>query len=422
VSNILFILSGSIACYKACDAISRLVQAGHAVRTVATEAALRFVGGATLEGLTRHPVATDLFASGAALEHIDLTRWADVAVICPATANTLNRLAAGLADDLAGALWLAYDRRKPFLVAPAMNPAMWSHPATTAATAQLRAWGVRFIEPDLGRTACGEVGEGRLADPAAIVAAIGDALHPRGGLRVLITSGGTAEPIDGVRVLSNVSTGATGATLADFLAGRGHAVTLLRATSAVAPSAPCAEETFFTFADLAAALDRQLGANAFDAVIHAAAVSDYHVAAIAADGQPVKPRAGKFSSTAAEASLTLRPNPKLLETLRSRSRTPRLVVVGFKLTQGASADDAAAAVQRLLTTSAADYVVHNDLTARRDARVFPAQIWERGGGIVARCADRATLAAELERILLARAAPSTPPARNAAAGSAPLPA
>ena len=117
-SNILFVLSGSIACYKACDAISRLVQRGHRVRPVATGAALRFVGATTLEGLTGEKVATDLFEPGAALDHIQLSRWADATIVCPATAHTLNRAAAGLGDDLAGALLLAHDWAKPLLIAP----------------------------------------------------------------------------------------------------------------------------------------------------------------------------------------------------------------------------------------------------------------------------------------------------------------
>lgn len=171
-SNILFILSGSIACYKACEAISQLVQRGHRVRTVVTQAALNFVGLATLEGLTREKVARDLFEEGAALDHIALARWADITVVCPATAHTLNRMAAGLGDDLAGALLLAHDWRKPLLVAPAMNPSMWSHPATTASVTRLRQWGVRFIDVAAGRTACGEMGEGRLAEPEEIVDAI----------------------------------------------------------------------------------------------------------------------------------------------------------------------------------------------------------------------------------------------------------
>src|SRR6185312_3050611 len=201
-SKILCVLTGSIAAYKACEAISQLAQRGHRVRAVATAGALRFVGESTLEGLTGERVRTDLFAPGGALEHIELARWADLVLVCPATAHTLNRLAAGLADDLAGAVFLAHDWSKPWLVAPAMNPAMWRHPATAAAAGRLRGWGVGFIPPEDGRTACGESGEGRLAAPERIVAAVESALAPaERRLHILVTSGGTAEPIDGVRVL-----------------------------------------------------------------------------------------------------------------------------------------------------------------------------------------------------------------------------
>src|SRR4051812_22524450 len=160
-SNILFVLSGSIAGFKACEVISQLVQRGHRVRTVATEAALRFIGSATLEGLTGEKVASDLFAAGAALGHIAPFPWGGVTVICPASASFLNRIAAGIGDDLASTLLLAHDWKKPLLIAPAMNPAMWSHPATVASVEKLQAWGARFISVGLGRTACGEIGEGR---------------------------------------------------------------------------------------------------------------------------------------------------------------------------------------------------------------------------------------------------------------------
>lgn len=178
-SNVLFILTGSIACYKACDAISRLVQRGHRVRTAATASALRFVGAATLEGLTREAVATDLFAAGAALDHITLARWADVTVVCPASADRLNRMAAGLGDDVVGALLLAHDWNRPLLLAPAMNPTMWRHPATVSSVKTLGSWGARFIDVGVGRTACGEAGEGRLAEPDEIVAAVEATLAAR---------------------------------------------------------------------------------------------------------------------------------------------------------------------------------------------------------------------------------------------------
>lgn len=170
-ANVLFLLSGSIACYKACTVISRLAQNGVTVQTVATPAALRFVGTATLEGLSGRPVFTDVLEPGRALDHIDLARAADLALVCPATANTINRLAAGLADDPVGTLFLAWElKQKPWLIAPAMNAMMWQHPATTASLEKLRSWGVRVLDPVDGPHACGEGGPGRLADPERIAA------------------------------------------------------------------------------------------------------------------------------------------------------------------------------------------------------------------------------------------------------------
>jgi phosphopantothenoylcysteine decarboxylase/phosphopantothenate--cysteine ligase len=406
MSNVLFILTGSIACYKACDAISQLVQAGHSVRTVATPAALNFVGAATLEGLTREKVGTDLFAAGEALDHITWSRWADLVIVCPATADMLNRMAAGLADNLAGALLLAHEWKKPLLVAPAMNPAMWSHRATAAAVAQLKTWGVRFVQPSAGRTACGEVGEGRLAEPDAIVAAIEQALRsPVCCLRVLITSGGTSEPIDGVRVLTNTSSGATGALLADHFARAGHDVLLVRATSAARASAVAAEETFTTFAELEAVLKRRLSAQTFDAVIHAAAVSDFSVASVDVNGTAWAPGTGKMPS-GADPVIRLRRNPKLLDTLRGESRNRALRVVAFKLTRDAAPDDVRVAVGAIFAGGAADLVVHNDLSQRGEGASFPADVWQRDG-MVEHCADRAALATALERLLSAPSASAT---------------
>jgi phosphopantothenoylcysteine decarboxylase len=168
--NILFLLSGSISCFKACAVISRLAQAGVTVQTVATPAALRFVGTATLEGLSGRPVFTDVFEAGRALDHIELARAADMALVCPATANTINRLAAGLADDPIGALFLAWEmKHKPWWIAPAMNGRMWEHPATSASLDRLRKWGVRVLDPVDGAHACGESGPGRLLEPEQIV-------------------------------------------------------------------------------------------------------------------------------------------------------------------------------------------------------------------------------------------------------------
>lgn len=178
--RLLFLLSGSIACYKACFAISRLAQAGIEIRTAATPAALKFVGPATLEGLTGQPVFSDIWTEGRAMDHIELARWADLALVCPATANTLNRLAAGLADDPVGALFLAWEHsKKPWWVAPAMNHAMLAHPVTQASLAKLAGFGVRVIDPGQGQLACGEEGSGRLAEPEVIIRQVLAELGPK---------------------------------------------------------------------------------------------------------------------------------------------------------------------------------------------------------------------------------------------------
>jgi phosphopantothenoylcysteine decarboxylase/phosphopantothenate--cysteine ligase len=398
-SKILFVLTGSIAGFKACAVVSQLVQQGHHVKTVATASALKFVGAATLEGLTGEPVLSDLFATGAALEHINLTRWADLVIICPATANTLNRLAAGLADDLVGALFLARDPLKPWLVAPAMNPAMWAHPATGAAVEKLRAWGLRFLALGDGRTACGESGEGRLAEPLEIVVEVEAALaKPARRLRVLITSGGTSEPIDGVRVIGNSSSGRTGANMAEHFVRCGHEVVLVRAANSAAGPHLAREETFRTFAELEAILTRLLGREEFDAVIHAAAVGDFRVEAVRVNGV-IQPPGGKLDS-GTTLQLELHPTPKLLAQLRGWSRYPELTVVAFKLTNGASAAEAQAAVERLFAEAGPDYVVHNDLARRGvPADDFPATIHGGTPRNVVPCPSRATLVCELGKLL-----------------------
>ena len=407
-AKILFILTGSIAGYKACDAVSRLVQRGHRVRVVATESARRFIGVATLEGLTGEAVRTDLFAPGAALEHIELTRWADLVVVCPATAHTLNRLAAGLADDLTGALFLAHDRTKPWLMAPAMNPAMWSHPATVGAVAQLREWGVHFMAVGEGRTACGETGEGRMAEPEEVVATVEILLaRPPQRWRVLVTSGGTSEPIDAVRVLTNTSTGRTGAAIAAQFSRAGHDVVLLRARTAAAAGSSCREEMFSSFADLDAALLRLLGEEHFDVVIHAAAVGDFSLETVTVNGVVQPPGGAKLDSASAPV-LQLRRNPKLVESLWTRSCNPAMRVIAFKLTHGSTEREARAAVASLFHHSGADLVVYNDATDDAGLGNFPADIYQPDGSRAAHCARREELAPALEQLLATRSA--TPPA------------
>jgi phosphopantothenoylcysteine decarboxylase/phosphopantothenate--cysteine ligase len=409
--NVVVAVTGSVAAYKACAVVSDLVQRGHRVRVVATPAALRFVGAASFEGLTGEAVRSDLFAAGSALDHIELGRWADAVLVCPATAHTLNRLAAGLADDLLGALFLAHDRTKPFLLAPAMNPQMWSHPATVAARQTLAGWGVVILPVAAGRTACGELGDGRLLDPAEIVVRLEAALaRPRRRLRVLITSGGTAEPIDRVRVLSNTSTGATGALIADRFVRGGHEVVLLRARSAAAAPPACEHEAFGTFAELDEALGRRLGGSSFDLVVHAAAVGDFAVAEADASGvSGVSGVVGGKLEAGAPALLRLRPQPKLVDRLRARSLNPALRVVAFKLTAGADDAAAAAAIAALRQRARPDFIVHNDLGRGPEPGVIgPADIYDANGALAVRCAHRGELAAALVELATAGRDPAPP--------------
>lgn len=166
----LMMMSGSIACAKATGLISEWVKRGDEVRVLATQSALQFVGLATLEGLSQKEVMTDVFEAGKMMDHIHVSRWADDVVLCPATANTLNKLAVGIADDVLTTTWIAaYALAKPMTVVPAMNSMMWQYPATQSAIAQLQSWGVNIMSPVAGDLACGETGDGRMPEVADIL-------------------------------------------------------------------------------------------------------------------------------------------------------------------------------------------------------------------------------------------------------------
>ncbi|MBI4802545.1 MAG: flavoprotein [Elusimicrobia bacterium] len=166
--NILFQLTGSIACYKACNVVSRLAQEGFSVKTICSVNALKFIGKATLEGLTHNPVHVAAFEEKFALEHVEIVKWLDLAIICPATANIINKLAAGIGDDYISTTFLAFDFSKPYLIAPAMNKNMYSHPATVKAVKTLEGWGVKVLGTGVGYQACGDTGAGRLLEPEEI--------------------------------------------------------------------------------------------------------------------------------------------------------------------------------------------------------------------------------------------------------------
>lgn len=166
--KILFQLTGSIACFKACAVISRLVREGCEVKTACTPSALRFIAPATLEGLTGKPVYSDMFEPKQSIEHVALSKWLDLSIVCPATANILGKMASGIGDDCVSTLFLAHDFSKPCLVAPAMNRNMWKHPATKRSIGVLKEYGVQVLPVAHGRQACGDEGEGRLLEPDAI--------------------------------------------------------------------------------------------------------------------------------------------------------------------------------------------------------------------------------------------------------------
>ncbi|OUP39528.1 bifunctional phosphopantothenoylcysteine decarboxylase/phosphopantothenate--cysteine ligase CoaBC [Olsenella sp. An188] len=232
--HVLLAVCGGIAAYKACEVLRGLQKAGCEVRVTMTADAERFVGAVTFEALSGAPVADDLYDyPGSSIPHIELSEWADLAIVVPATANVMAKLACGIADDCLTSTLLACHGSCPVMVAPGMNTRMWANPATQANVSALRGRGVTVVGPGSGRLACGDVGEGKLAPVEDVVAAALDALGaaPRerdlAGLRLLVTAGPTHEAIDPVRYIANRSTGKMGFALAEAAAARGAEVTLV---------------------------------------------------------------------------------------------------------------------------------------------------------------------------------------------------
>lgn len=312
-------ISGGIAAYKSAYVIRGLVEAGHDVNVVPTRSALQFIGLPTLEALSRNPVTADVFDDVAEVRHVALGQQADVIVIAPATANTLAKLATGAADDLLGTTVLA--SRAPLVVAPAMHTEMWQHPATQANVATLRERGVTIVGPASGRLTGDDSGIGRMEEPAAIVAAALAAAAPSpgplSGVRIVISAGGTREPIDPVRFLGNRSSGAHGAALAAAAAGRGADVTLVGANLQVAPPAGVRVVPVSTAAELR---DAMLAEADADVVVMAAAVADYRVA-------DVSDAKLKKASLGDAPTLQLAENPDILAELAGLP--DRGIVVGF---------------------------------------------------------------------------------------------
>jgi phosphopantothenoylcysteine decarboxylase / phosphopantothenate---cysteine ligase len=339
-------VTGGVAAYKTCEIVRRLVEAGRDVRCALTPEATHFVGPQLLGALTRKPVLDDRPALDGSYPHLDAARAAAVVCIAPCTANTLAKLAAGLADNVV--TQSALSTPAPLLVAPAMNVRMWHHPATQANVALLRERGVAFVGPVTGALAEGEEGMGRMAEPPEIVAAIeallAPASGPLAGRRVLVTAGGTREPLDAVRFLGNRSSGRMGIALATEASARGAEVVTLLANADVRPGAGVVVEVETTEELRREALER---AGWADVVLMAAAVADY---------RPAQLQAGKRERGAAW-SLELEPTADVLAALAERRR-PGQVLVGFAAENGADVERAEAKRQR----KGVDLIVLNDVS------------------------------------------------------------
>ena len=339
MARVLLGVTGGIAAYKACELCRLFVKDGHDVVPLVTPGAERFVTAETFAALARRPAAEDVY--------LHLTR-ADLLVVAPCTANTLAKLAHGIADNVLTEAALAH--RGPVLVAPAMNPRMWAHAATRENVEKLRSRGVAFTGPDEGDTAEGELGVGRMSEPEDIFRAALELLRGKSALRgktILVSAGGTREPVDAVRFVGNRSSGRMGVALAAEARRRGADVTLLAANLAVpAPEGVEIVETP-TAADLEReALDRAAEA---DVIVMAAAVADY---------RPVAPLAAKRPKDAAAWSLELEPTTDVLATLGANRRAGQ-VIVGFAAETGEGGVDRARAK---LERKRADLVVCNDVS------------------------------------------------------------
>jgi len=319
--SILLIVTGGIAAYKSLEVIRRLRERGAEVRCVLTKAGAQFVTPLSLAALSGNKVYDDLFSLTDETEmgHIQLSRAADLLLLAPATADSLAKLAHGLADDLASTLLLATD--KAVLAAPAMNLRMWIHPATVANIASLAARGVRFVGPGEGEMACGEFGPGRMAEPAEIVDAVVQALSPAtalAGRKVLVTSGPTHEPIDPVRYIANRSSGRQGHAIAAALAARGAEVVLVTGPTQLADPAGVSVMHVETAEEMFAACQEALPV---EVAVCAAAVADWRVATSAP--QKLKKGAG------APPALEMVQNPDILQSLSQAGAARPTLVVGF---------------------------------------------------------------------------------------------
>lgn len=398
-------VAGGIAAYKACHVVRELRERGHAVRVVPTRAALEFVGAATWEALSGQPVATDVFTRVDEVEHVRIGQDADLVVIAPATADLLARVRAGIADDLLTATVLT--TTAPVVVAPAMHTEMWFNAATVDNVATLRARGVTVIEPASGRLTGADSGPGRLPEPGDIVAAAlavhaeharegGDASGALAGRAVLVSAGGTREPLDPVRFLGNRSSGKQGVALAAAAAQAGAQVRLVAAnvSADILAGLPAGVdvEHVETTAELEAAC--RAAQPTADVVIMCAAVSDYRPAEVAAHKMKKSGDAGM--------RLELVQNPDILRGLVD-SRTPGQLIVGFAAETGSPDAGIEELARAKLLRKGCDLLVLNDVSAGQafGTETNTVVLFRRDGDSVTEVARASGTKAEVSRDVIA---------------------
>jgi phosphopantothenoylcysteine decarboxylase/phosphopantothenate--cysteine ligase len=340
-------VTGGIAAYKAVEVCRRLVDAGVHVVPVLTDDAQRFVGAVTFSALASEPARTSLFDDADPIPHTRLGQTADLVVVAPATAKLVGRYAAGISDDLLTATLLA--TRAPVLVCPAMHTEMWEHPAVQENLNTLRRRGVHVLEPESGRLAGGDLGTGRLADPdrvvATVLALLAERAGPLRGLRLLVTAGGTREPIDAVRVVSNRSSGKQGYAVAEAAARRGATVTLVTTVDRPDP------------VGVAEVVPVETAAQMEDAVMARAAAQDVIVmAAAVADFRPKAPSDRKTKKEDGPPEIVLEPTHDFLVDLGA-TKSSSQVVVGF----AAETDDLVAHAADKLRRKRLDLIVGNEV-------------------------------------------------------------
>jgi phosphopantothenoylcysteine decarboxylase/phosphopantothenate--cysteine ligase len=346
-------VSGGIGAYKAVEVARGLQKHGHDVVAIMTRSARRFVGPLTFEAITRRPVITSQWTSGANadIEHISIASSIDLLLVAPATANVIGKFANGIADDFLSSLYLA--TQAPVMMAPAMNTNMFEHPAVVRNCEILAARGVHFVDPGEGYLACGWIGKGRLAEPDAVVAAVQRLFQPQGtlaGVRVLVTAGPTYEDIDPVRYVGNRSSGRMGFALASEAARRGARVTIVAGPTRHEPSPDDDVVRVRSAAEMHDAVMARAGE--VDVVVMAAAVADY---------TPIAPETRKIAKRDEPLTLTLARTRDILAELGqlpSRAAGRRPVLVGF----AAETEDLVARAKDKLTRKGVDLIVANDVS------------------------------------------------------------